>query len=50
MQRTSYSFQFLNESSKELGVDTTILQKLMDGEDWNSEYDYPARIQIIYTD
>ncbi len=47
MQRTSYSFQFLNESSKELGIDTTLLQKLMDGEDWNSDYDYPARIQII---
>ncbi|WP_422658689.1 erythromycin esterase family protein [Paenibacillus sp. EC2-1] len=47
MQRIFYSFQFLNESSKELGVDTTILQKLMDGEDWNSEYDYDSRIQII---
>lgn len=47
IQRTFYSFQFLKESSKELGVDTTILQKLIDGEDWNSEYDYPARTQII---
>lgn len=47
MQRIFYSFQFLNESSKELGVDTTILQKLMDGEDWNSEYDYHSRTQII---
>lgn len=47
MQRTSYSFQFLNESCKELGVDTTILQKLMDGEDWSSEYDYLDRTQII---
>lgn len=47
MQRIFYSFQFLNESSKEMGVDTTILQKLMDGEDWNSEYDYHSRTQII---
>lgn len=47
MQRTSYSFQFLNESCKELGVDTTILQKLMVGADWSSEYDYLARTQII---
>ena len=47
MQRIFYSFQFLNESSKELGVDTTVLQNLMDGEDWNSEYDYDSRIEII---
>lgn len=47
MQRTSYNFQFLNEYCKELGVDTTILQKLMYEEGWNSEYDYNARIQII---
>ena len=47
MQRTSFSFQFLNEACKELGVDTTILQKLMDGEDWSSEYDYRTRMEII---
>lgn len=47
MQRIFYSFQFLNESSKELGVDTTILQKLMNGEDWNNDYDYHDRIRII---
>ncbi|MGL6174712.1 MAG: erythromycin esterase family protein [Cellulosilyticaceae bacterium] len=47
MQRTSYSFQFLNEACKELGVDTTTLQKLMDGKDWSSEYDYLTRIEII---
>lgn len=47
MQRISYSFQFLNEACEELGVDTTSLQKLMDGEDWSSEYDYRIRMKII---
>lgn len=47
MQRIYYSFQFLNEACKELGVDTTILQKLMDGENWSSEYDYLTRMEII---
>lgn len=47
MQRISYSFQFLNEACKELGVDTTILQKLIDGQNWSSEYDNLNRIEII---
>ncbi|MGL5712489.1 MAG: erythromycin esterase family protein [Paraclostridium sp.] len=47
MQRTSYSFQFLNEACEELGIDTTSLQKLMDGEDWSSEYDYRTGMEII---
>ena len=47
MQRIYNSFQFLNEACKELGVDTTILQKLMDGENWSSEYDYLTRMEII---
>lgn len=47
MQRTSYSFQFLNEVCKELGVDTNSLQKLIDGEKWSSEYNYLNRMEII---
>lgn len=47
MQRTSYSFQFLNEVCKELGVDTASLQKLIDGEKWSSEYNYLNRMEII---
>ncbi|MDG6880346.1 Erythromycin esterase [Clostridium perfringens] len=47
MQRISYSFQFLNEVCKELGIDTTSLQKLMDGEKWSSEYNYINRKEII---
>lgn len=47
MQRTSYSFQFLNEACKELEVDNTILQKLMECEDWSGECDYLSRMEII---
>lgn len=47
MQRYAYSFQLLNEACKEQGIDTKILQQLMDGEDWNSEFDYPTRMEII---
>ena len=36
MQRISYSMRFLKESCKELEVDTTNLQKLVEGENWNS--------------
>lgn len=32
MQRLSYSMRFLKESCKELEVDTTNLQKLVEGE------------------
>lgn len=47
MQRYAYSFHFLTEACKQLGVDTMELEKLMDGEDWSSEYDYTTRIEII---
>lgn len=47
MQRYAYNFQFLNEACNEQGIDTNSLQQLMDGEDWNSEFDYPTRIEII---
>lgn len=47
MQRYSYSFHFLTEACKQLGVDTIELEKLIDGEDWSSEYDYTTRMEII---
>ena len=47
MQRYTYSFQFLNEACKKQGIDTKMLQELIEGEDWNSEFDYPTRIKII---
>ena len=47
MQRYVYNFQFLNELSHELGIDTNDLKKLMDGNDWNNEYDYKTRIEIV---
>lgn len=47
MQRYAYNFKFLNEACKEQGIDTNSLQQLMDGEDWNSEFDYPTRIKVI---
>ena len=47
MQRPLYNFKFLNESSTELGVDTSELQKLMNGEEWDDDYDYDDRIHII---
>lgn len=47
MQRYAHSFQFLMEACKEFSVDTKNLEKLMEGEEWSSEYDYPARMEII---
>jgi len=47
MQRYIYSFKFLMEACKELGVDTGDLEKLMDGETWSGKYDYPARMKTI---
>jgi len=47
MQRYVYSFNFLTEACKKLGVDTVDLEKLMDGENWSGKYDYPARMKII---
>jgi erythromycin esterase len=47
MQRYVYSFNFLTEACKELGLDTLDLEKLMDGGNWSGKYDYPARIEII---
>jgi erythromycin esterase len=47
MQRYVYSFNFLTEACKDLGVDTGDLEKFVDDEDWSGEYDYPARMEII---
>lgn len=47
MQRYAYSFQSLIEACNELGVDTSNLEKLMDGEDWSGEFDSPARMEMI---
>ena len=47
MQRISYSMRFLKESCKELEVDTTNLQKLVEGENWSSECDLSTRIETL---
>lgn len=47
MQRIFYSVQFLTEACKNQGVDTTMLQRLADGENWSSEYDYNDRTEVI---
>jgi erythromycin esterase len=47
MQRYAYSFQFLTESCRELGVDTGSLEKLMDGKEWSGDYDTAARTKEI---
>lgn len=47
MQRPFYNFKFLIESSEELGVDTTELQKLMNDETWSDAYNYQDRIYTI---
>ena len=47
MQRISYSMRFLKESCKELEVDTTNLQKLVEGENWSSECDLSTRTETL---
>lgn len=47
MQRYAYSFDFLVEACKNLGVGTGDLEQLMDGESWSEEYDSVARADII---
>lgn len=47
MQRISYSIKFLTEACEELGVNTTDLQKLAEGENWSGQYDPSARIAIL---
>lgn len=43
----AYRFQSLIEARNELDVDTNNLEKLMDGEDWGSEFDSPAPMEMI---
>lgn len=47
MQRYVYSFRFLTEACKKLGVDTGNLEKLMVGDNWSDKYDYSARVEMI---
>ncbi|MEX1308005.1 MAG: erythromycin esterase family protein [Eubacteriales bacterium] len=47
MQRYGYTFNFLLEACKDLGVDTGELEMLMDGESWSSEYDLSSRRDMI---
>lgn len=47
MQRYAYSFDFLTQGCKELGVDTADLEKLIDGDEWSAEYDTYARMEIL---
>lgn len=47
MQRYSYSFDFLVEACKGLGVDAKSLKNLIGGENWSSEDDYSTRMEII---
>ena len=47
MQRISYSMRFLEEVCKELEVDTTNLQKLVEGENWSSECDLSTRTETL---
>lgn len=47
MQRISYTFQFLLEACAELKIDTTSLEKLVEGEKLNSSYDFFAQTEIL---
>lgn len=47
MQRISYTFQFLLEACEELKIDTTGLEKLVEGEILNSAYDFFAQTKIL---
>lgn len=47
MQRISYTFQYLMEACTEFKIDTTSLQKLVEGEKLNSVYDFSTQIEIL---
>ncbi len=47
MQRYQNAFQLLVDSCRELGIDTTELEKLMSGDQWNESYDNNARMEVI---
>ncbi len=47
MQRISYTFQSLMEACLELKIDTTSLQKLVEGEKLCGEYDFSTQTEIL---
>ena len=47
MQRISYTFQSLMVACTELKIDTTSLQKLVDGETLCGEYDFSTQTEIL---
>lgn len=47
MQRISYTFQYLMEACTEFKIDTTSLQKFVEGEKLNSVYDFSTQIEIL---
>lgn len=47
MQRYDYTFPYLMEACRELGVDTGELEKLMDGGGWSGAYDAAARMETL---
>ena len=47
MQSYSKSYQFLVEACKQAGIDTTELEKLMDGDAWSKEYDVSVQKEVI---
>lgn len=47
MQRISYTFQALMEACLELGIETTSLQKLVEGENLSSECNFSTQTEIL---
>lgn len=47
MQRIGYSMAFLIKACRALGVDTSVLSQLADGESWRAEYDPSARTAVL---
>lgn len=43
MQREWYTYQFLLEECRKLGVSAAEIEPLINGNDWNPEYNYPQR-------
>ena len=47
MQRWQRTFQLLLDSCRELEIDTTELENLMTGDQWNESYDNTSRMEVI---
>lgn len=47
MQRYAYTFPYLMEACRKLGVDTEELEKLMDDGGWSGAYDNTARMETL---